>query len=198
MKKGKALSLAAAWLLCCAVGAGAVDKPAPRVEYKLLATTKTSTMEKELNEAAADGFRFEGVMGGDTAFGGKEIVSIVGRSEGASVGRYEYRLLATNKTGTMQKEMTQAATSGFVFRGQTISDTLFGGREVVVIMERERGQTPAVAEYQLLATNKTSTMQKELSAVAADGFRYRGVTVASTAFGGREVVVITERPLANR
>lgn len=43
------------------------------VEYRVLATNKTSTMEKEMNLAAAEGFRFDGAMGGDTAGGGNEI-----------------------------------------------------------------------------------------------------------------------------
>jgi hypothetical protein len=41
-------------------------------------------------------------------------------------------------------------------------------------------------------------MQKELSQAASTGFRFRGVTVAQTTFGGNEVVVITERPGARR
>ncbi len=39
-------------------------------EYRLLATKKTSTMRKEMNRAAEEGFRFETVMGGKTSFGG--------------------------------------------------------------------------------------------------------------------------------
>ena len=39
------------------------------VEYRVLATSKTSTMQKEMQEAAEAGFRFGDVMGGDTAFG---------------------------------------------------------------------------------------------------------------------------------
>jgi hypothetical protein len=31
------------------------------IEYRLLATSKTSTMEREMNEAAREGFRFEGL-----------------------------------------------------------------------------------------------------------------------------------------
>lgn len=173
--------------------------PSSRVEYKLLATSKTSTMEKELNEAADAGFRFEGVMGGETSFGGNEVVSILSRAEGTETkARLQYKLLATNRTGTMQKEMAAAAAAGYAYRGQTVTDSTFGGREVIVIMERERDQAAAVAEYKLLATNKTGTMQKELSEVAEAGYRYRGVTVAKTAFGGSEVVVITERSLRAR
>lgn len=187
----------ASLLLACSVGAGA-QEPIGGFEYKLLATSKTSTMEKELNQAADAGFRFEGVMGGDTAFGGREVVSILSRTAGEARAPYQYKLLATNKTGTMQKEMSAAAAAGFVYRGQTVSDTTFGGREVIVIMEREQTRNAPVAEYRLLATNKTGTMQKELAEAATAGYRFKGVTVASTAFGGSEVVVITERPLVGR
>jgi hypothetical protein len=45
--------------------------------YRLLATSKTSTMEKELNEAGKDGFVLVGFTIGKTAIGGDEIVSIL-------------------------------------------------------------------------------------------------------------------------
>ena len=88
------------------------------IEY--LATNKTSTMEKELNEAAEMGFRFQAVMGGESAFGGKEVVVIMSRLERKAAGRFGYRLLATSKTSTMQKELQDAADAGFMYRGQTI------------------------------------------------------------------------------
>jgi hypothetical protein len=184
---------------CLGVTARSEEAAPSRFEYKLLATSKTSTMEKELNEAADAGYRFEGVMGGETSFGGKEVVSILSRAAGADAkARHQYKLLATNKTGTMQKEMAEAASAGFVYRGQTVTDSMFGGREVIVIMERDRATTGAVVEYKLLATSKTGTMQKELSEAAEAGYRYRGVTVAKTGFGGSEVVVITERSVGAR
>jgi L-serine dehydratase len=39
----------------------------PKYDYRLLATTRTSTMEKEMNEAADAGYVFGGVMGWDAA-----------------------------------------------------------------------------------------------------------------------------------
>lgn len=48
-----------------------------RVEYRVLATNKRSTMQKEMQQAAEAGFRFGDVMGGDTAFGGSEVVVIM-------------------------------------------------------------------------------------------------------------------------
>ena len=161
-------------------------------EYRLLATQKTSTMQKELNEAAAAGFRLEKAMGGQTGFGGKEVVVIMSKN-GESRSRYEYKLLATNKTSTMQKELQEVGDLGFEYRDQTVFETTFGGNEVVIILERERDIALKAWEYKLLATNKTSTMQKELQEAAASGFEFVGVTVSKTAFGGNEVVSILRR-----
>jgi hypothetical protein len=163
-------------------------------EYKLLATNKTSTMQKELNEAADAGFRFESIMGGETAFGGSEAVVIMSRlSSSATPGRHEYKLLATNKTSTMQKELQQAGDAGFEYKGQTVFSSTFGGKEVAIVLERDRERKPIPYEYKLLATSKTSTMQKELQEAASAGYQFVGVTVSSTTFGGKEVVVITRK-----
>ena len=51
-------------------------------------------------------------------------------------------------------------------------------------------------EYRLLATSKTSTMRKELNEAGRAGFVYCGMTVAETAFGGREVVSILRRQVS--
>jgi hypothetical protein len=162
------------------------------IEYRLLATNKTSTMEKEMNQTAAEGFRFEGVMGGETAGGGNEMVVIMSREQAAGGPRYDYKLLATNKTSSMQKELSAAGAAGFLYTGQTIYNSAFGGREVVVILERLEGEKTAY-EYKLQATARTSTMQKELNEAGRAGFVFCGMTVAETAFGGREVVSILRR-----
>ena len=165
-----------------------------RFEYRLLATKKTSTMQKELNEAGTEGFRFEGVMGGETSWGGSEAVVVISRERAAEKKpSFEYKLLATNKTSTMQKEMQQAADGGFEYKGQTVFETSFGGKEVVVIMERDRDVKATRHEYKLLATSKTSTMQKELLEAAEAGFQFVGLTVAETSFGGKELVTIVRR-----
>jgi hypothetical protein len=167
------------------------------IEYRLLATNKTSTMEKEMNQAAAEGFRFEGAMGGETAGGGDEIVVIMSREPAADGPRYDYRLLATNKTSTMQKELSEAGAAGFIYSGQTIYNSAFGGREVVVVLERSAAAETAY-EYKLLATARTSTMQKELNEAGRAGFVYCGMTVAETSFGGREVVSILRRQVSKK
>lgn len=161
------------------------------VEYRVLATNKTSTMQKEMQAAAAEGFRYGDVMGGKTAFGGSEVVVIMYRD--GSPGTYDYRLLATSKTSTMQKEMQEAGDAGFEYRGQTIFKSTFGGQEVVGILEKNVDAPAVRYEYRLLATSKTSTMQKELIEAGEDGFGFVGMTVAKTLMGGEEVVAILRR-----
>ena len=162
-------------------------------EYRLLATSKTSTMQKEMAEAGQAGFRLAGVMGGETAFGGSEVVVVMSRDrESQDKGHYQYRLLATSKTSTMQKELQEAADEGFEYRGQTVFKTQFGGEEVVLILERDRNH-PSSHQYKLLATKKTSTMQKELTEAGDTGFEFVGFTVGNTRFGGAELVSILRR-----
>jgi len=163
------------------------------VDHRVLATTKTSTMEKELNEAAEAGFRYQAVMGGESAFGGKEVVAIMSRLERKAAGRFAYRLLATSKTSTMQKELQEAADAGYVYKGQTIFQSTFGGEEVVVILERDKDAVNRPSEYKLLATSKTSTLEKEVQQAGAVGYEIVGMTLAKTALGGKELVAILRR-----
>lgn len=161
--------------------------------FKVLATNRTSTMEKEMNDAGRSGYRFGAVMGGETAAGGKEVVVVMKKGEGAAPG-FQYRLLATSKTSTMKRELQDASDAGYVYVGQTVFESLFGGREVVCILEREQGKRGDSGwEYDLLATNRTSTMERELADAGADGFELVGMTVAQTAIGGNELVVIMRR-----
>ena len=164
-------------------------------EYVLLSTSRTSTLEREMNAAAEDGYRFQEVMGGDTAFGGSEVVALMMRGS-TPAGRFAYRLLATNRTSTMQEEMQEAGSEGYQYRGQTVFESLFGGEEVVVIMERDDDAPPVQYDFLLLATSQTSTLQTELTAAGQRGFKLAGLTVGSTAFGGDEIVTITSRARA--
>ena len=98
----------------------------------------------------------------------------------------------------MQKEMQDAGDAGYVYKGQTVFGTTFGGDEAVVILERDNDQMGVTSyEYRLLATKRTSTMQEELSEAGLAGFEFIGVTVSSTTFGGDEVVAILKRPVSS-
>ena len=167
---------------------------AQRYEFRVLATTKTSTMEKEMNDVAKSGYVFQSVMGGETAVGGKEVVVIMARA--ATPSTKVYKLLAANKTSTLEKEMQRMAEEGFDYKGQTVFESTFGGREVCVIMERDKEAAHKPNQYRLLATSRTSTMEKELAEAGSQGFAVVGMTVSKTAFGGNEVVCILKRATA--
>lgn len=160
-------------------------------EYKVLATSKTSTMEKEMNAAAEAGFAYAAVMGGETAFGGNETVVVMQRAPKRAY--MSYKLLAANKTGTIQKEIRAAADLGFRYAGQTVFTSLFGGDEVVVIMERDGDNPTPTEDYLLIATSKTSTLEKELAEAGTNGYQAIAMNVGKTALGGQELVVLTRR-----
>jgi hypothetical protein len=166
---------------------------AQKFDYRLLATSKTSTLEKEMNQAADAGFVFGGVMGGESSMGGKEVIVVMAKATDASVAKKLYKLLATSRTGTMQKELQQAGDEGFEYCGQTVFESAFGGREVAVILERNAGTQAKRIEYMLVATTRTSTMEKELRQAGDAGFKFLGVVVGKTALGGKEVISILRK-----
>jgi hypothetical protein len=166
---------------------------AQAIDYKVLATSKTSTMEKEMNDAGAMGFKFVSVMGGETA-GGSEVVVVMQKGGTTPEGNYRYKLLATSKTSTMQREMSDAAMGGYDYVGQTVFSSAFGGDEVVSIVERTAASVAGSQyAYRLVATSKTSTLQKEMNDLARDGYSALGMTVGQTALGGSELVVIARK-----
>ena len=161
--------------------------------YKVLATSKTSTMQKEMQEAGDAGYRFVAVMGGETAIGGSEVVVLMEKAA-ADRTKYAYRLLATSKTSTLQKELQEAADAGWAAVGQTVFSSVFGGDETVGILERGSETSSAIKyAYKLIATSKTSTLEKEVQEAAALGYQAVGMTVGKTAIGGSELVVIMRK-----
>lgn len=140
-------------------------------QYLLLATTKTSTMQKELDEASAKGYQI--LVGSPTS--GTEMALFLERTT-QPPDTYKYKLLATTRTGTMQKELNETAAGGYRLLPRTMisKPQLIGGVEIVVILERP----PKVEknyEYKLLATSLTSTLQKEVTAALAAGFTLVGM-----------------------
>jgi hypothetical protein len=158
--------------------AGAQTAPAP--DYLLLDTARTGTMQMELQEAADRGYR---LVPGQ----GSWLLSAILERTG-EVAPVDYLLLATSRSGTMQEEMDAAAAQGYRF-----ASVLGIGREVIIAMQRSRGSVAKTHEQMLLATTNIGTMERELLAAAAKGFRFAGQTVFDRAFGGPEYVAILER-----
>ena len=131
--KGKVLMNRLGWIF---VGVFIFVTVAPSVAqeepFKLLATNSTGTMEEELNEAGAAGYRVVGMQGGGTGFGGNQVVVIMALDpEGR---RFRYVLLATSRTGTLESELNELP-PGFSFVGMTVFNSRFGGDETAAILE---------------------------------------------------------------
>lgn len=159
------------------------DNKSDNLKYKLLATTRTSTMQKELDETAAQGYRI--LVGSPTS--NSEMAVFLSR-EATESAPYKYKLLATTRTGTMQKELNEAADGGYRLLPRTMiaKPQLLGGVEIVLIMEKSP-QVTKTYEYKLLATTRTSTLQKEVTEAQEAGF----VIVGMVSRG--EHMVIMER-----
>lgn len=143
----------------------------PGQRYLVLETVKTSTMQKELDEAAARGFRV--VFGAPTA--GAEMVILLERAPEGSEP-YRYRLLATTRTKTMQKEINDVAAEGYRLLPRTVisKEMLFGSIEAILVLERAPGNESRY-EYKLFSTESTSKLQKEVAEAEAEGYVVTGI-----------------------
>lgn len=143
----------------------------PDQRYLLLATQKTSTMQQELDEAAALGFRV--LVGSPTS--GTEVVLFLERVA-TPEKPYRYKLLATTRTGTMNKELNEAAEENFRLIPSTMIEKkrMMGSPEVLLVLERPP-EAKDLYEYKLLATNRTRTLQKEVSEAREQGFELVGL-----------------------
>ena len=155
----------------------------PENRYLLLSTVKTSTMQKELDEASAQGFR---IISAASSCGQSEMVLFLERVA-QPPDTYKYRLLATTRTGTMEKELNQAAQEGFRLLPRTITAKEgFLSNEIVSVLEQAPKSSKRY-QYRLLATSRTSTLQKEVAQAEADGFVLVGLV------GRGENMVIMEK-----
>lgn len=154
--------------------------------YKLLATKRTSTMQKEVDEVASQGYRI--LSGSPTA--GTEMALFLGR-EATPEKPYAYKLLATKRTSTMNKELNELADEGFRLIPSTMISKVmpvWGDVEIVMLMERPP-KIVKLYEYKLLATTRTSTLQKEVSEAEAAGYKLVGMVSRG------EHMVIMEREI---
>jgi hypothetical protein len=171
--------------------AALVQAQEPADKYLLLATQRTGTMQDEINEAAAKGFRV--VAASRTE--GTEVIVLLEQTR----DKYQYKLIATTRTGTLQREIGDAASDGYrvVPRAVTTKRSsgglgaALGGNnrnegELLVLMEKGP-EGPGRAQYQVLATSRTVTLQKEISQASING--YALVALASRG----EHVAILER-----
>jgi hypothetical protein len=141
--------------------------------YLLLATERTSTMQKEIDEAAARGYRVVTASMKESS----EVVVLLQQTN----AKYGYRLVATTRTETLQREINDAADAGYSIVPRAVTGK---GDEVIVLMEKG-AEGPAPPRYHVLSTERTSTMEKEINQASAKGY-----AVIALAGRGQHVAIL--------
>ena len=150
--------------------------------YLLLAANRTSTMEDEINEAAARGYRVMSASRSEDA----ELLVALERTDAT----YVYRLVATTRTGTLEDELNDGARDGYrvvpgtITTKRSVGDVIrrnnpnqsSANTEGELVMVMERGpETPGRVSYVVRATRLTSTLQREMSESADQGYVLLGM-----------------------
>ncbi len=164
-----------------AAGADADDR-----SYKVLATRRASTLERELNAAAADGYRLQTLtwrvgrlvpLPGDR----REMMAIVART--GQTARFSYRVVAARDEGESKIEA----------RLNDVGEAGYRVREVgtSVILERDEAADPVSTEYRVVTTSRIETLEAEIAAAGHDGYRPVGLLPPAAIEG---LVAILSRP----
>ena len=149
--------------------AEAAPASGPADRYILLATNRIGTMEKELVDTVARGYRVVAATGAH-----KEML-VAFEKLAAGDPKPEYRLLSTTRSGTMEREMIAASHEGYRLLPMTLcalekSAGMLGsyGYEVAAIMEKSPSSPPV--EYKMLSTKRVPTLERELAEAEAAGW----------------------------
>src|SRR5262249_41182809 len=149
-----------------------------KFEYKLLAARRVSTLEKELGDAAGEGYEVRGAMSAGKPYIGSEIVLVLERPVGDKTPRFQYRVLAsaTGRESKVDESLQKAISEGNrpfkVIRNIDVGFGTFvgaGGPAFLVMLSKSAESQPAPAddlEYRVLETTRNSTMEKEINQAA--------------------------------
>jgi len=113
-------------------------------EYRLLSTTRSATLEKEIVEASRDGYQLLSFTlcalvksAGPLGSYGYEIAAILEKSP--RMDARQYKTLATKRVSTLQKELQEAAAAGW-----SVNRLFLGYEEQIVMLERTGRNVPGV------------------------------------------------------
>lgn len=149
--------------------------------YLVLSTKRIQTMEKELDKAAANGFRI--VYGAPAE--GVDMALLLENVRLKGEGNYSYKILATSRPKTMEKELNEMAAQGYRLLPRTITFKMgFITGELLMIMEHAPASDKKY-DYKLAIGEKETKLHKKMDAFIAQG--YSPVTMIT---GGVHIVVM--------
>lgn len=153
-------------------GASDISVAAGEREYRIVTTAKTSSLEKEIQQAAADGFR---------AIQSGSMRVLMEREPGSTTAPLDYRVIAMTRVNTAERELQAAGAEGF--RIALVPECK--GSEGMFVLIRTPG-TSERFDYRIVTLGE-QTANGWLVRAEAEGYR---VVVLFSNF------VVFERPLA--
>jgi hypothetical protein len=140
------LATAAGYRLVGAVaGAGAplvllekADVSEPSIEHRVLDTQRVSTLEKEMNQMAGEGFRARP----GAIFSGKGKSRVIMERTSNPTARYQYLVLRTYWWWTLEKEINEASQRGYAIVGLLGSNRAVLEREIVTQVDTPTEEEP--------------------------------------------------------
>jgi hypothetical protein len=162
-------------------------KPAPTVTpgYVILQTFRSSTLEKEINQATATGYRLVSAVAGWGVTCG-----VLLEKADVSEPSIEHRLLGGIRASTLEKKLNQMAGEGF----RAWPDAIFScAGQNQVIMERTSNPT-ARYQYLVLKTNRRATLEREINEACQRGYAILGLLGSNQAVLEREIVTQVDTP----
>lgn len=157
--------------------------------YVVLSTYLTGNMERDLTRTVARGYRVVAAAGVTY----KMVVVLEKLAPGEPIPAY--RLISTNRTGTLESEISAASQQEYHMLPQTLSALEKGhswmlgpfGHEVAVIMEKRPRTAPM--DYKVLGTTQVATLNKELAECETAGWSMNQLIVSHS-----ERVIVLEKP----
>jgi hypothetical protein len=170
----------------------------PRFEYKVLGATKISTIRKELEDAATQGYELRGLTANSSLmpFTVSETIAVMERESGQTKQKYEYRFLTAKREGTIQKELDASVSEGFhpvamsVSRDNNAASVVFALPVLRYdLIMRRNVENPAAekaaSEYRFVSTMKVNSLEKEMNQLANKGYRCHLTAVGIVALMAR-------------
>ena len=165
------------------MGVGAIQimekrpgQPRSQTEYQVLQTSRTSTLEKEINQAGAEGYRPIGLF-----IVLSDYYALLERTVGESRQTTEqaadlgssprFKLLVSMRLATVEKELRQAAASGYralMTAAKESPALLTTGQMVLILLEKTE---TSGYDYVVVGSKDPSDLRQKLQQAAAKGFQ---------------------------
>ena len=159
--------------------------------YRMVASSREGAFLDELNQAASQGFRVvpESIKALDESGGfGNQTTWLAVLVKQSDTSRIKYSVVKGTKDG--EEALAHSSTAGRAVVGILRRQGMVASNTLLFFEESNEAVAPVSEprEYRIVATARTSALQNDLTAAAAEGFR-----VIGAGFGDMTVLMARER-----